>query len=146
MDLQRLAHDAENRHARIERAERVLEDHLDLPAQRAELPLAHRQNFASVEKNLPAVAAASFRIVRPMVVLPLPLSPTSPTVEPASTVKLTSSTAFTSSMCRRRMPAVDGKLGLEVFDFQELAAIYDSLELGVIESRVSADWFGAPGA
>ena len=56
----------------------------------------------------PLVAGTSLRIVLPMVDFPLPLSPTSPTVVPASIVKLTSSTAFTSSMCLRNTPPVTG--------------------------------------
>src|SRR5579862_3834460 len=46
----------------------------------------------------PPVAGISFNNVRPTVVLPLPLSPTRPTVFPAGTEKLMSSTAFTQPL------------------------------------------------
>ena len=42
---------------------------------------------------VPRVAGVSRRIIRPIVVLPLPLSPISETTWPASTSKLTSRTA-----------------------------------------------------
>ena len=44
-----------------------------------------------------------------MVDLPEPLSPTNPTVVPASMVKLTSSTALMSSTCRLRTLERTGK-------------------------------------
>ena len=48
---ERLADDVEERHPRVERGERVLEDHLHLPAQHAQLVLGHRGDV----DDLPAV-------------------------------------------------------------------------------------------
>ena len=44
-------------------------------------------------RMVPAVGSIRRRMTRPTVVLPQPLSPTSPSVSPAPMVKLTSSTA-----------------------------------------------------
>src|SRR5262249_35896894 len=58
----------------------------------------------------PAVGRSSSRMQRPVVVLPQPLSPTSPNVSPRRRVKSTPSTARTSPTRRRaRMPSVTGK-------------------------------------
>ena len=57
----------------------------------------------------PEVGSSSHRMHRPTVVLPEPLSPTSPSVSPRATVKLTSLTAWTSPTLRARNPAVIGK-------------------------------------
>jgi len=43
---------------------------------------------------VPEITGINFRMALPTVVLPLPLSPTRPTVFPAPTVKLTSVTAL----------------------------------------------------
>src|SRR5438105_12062925 len=48
-------------------------------------------------------------MARPRVVLPQPLSPTSPTVSPAATVRLTSSTALTYARTRLNRPCFTGK-------------------------------------
>src|SRR5690242_20738278 len=58
----------------------------------------------------PAVGFSSRRMQRPDVVLPQPLSPTSPKVSPRRTVKSIPSTAFTSPTLRCVMiPSVTGK-------------------------------------
>src|SRR3972149_463996 len=58
----------------------------------------------------PEVGLYSMRMTRPMVVLPQPLSPTSPSVSPRLISKLTPSTALTSATLRWKMiPEVPGK-------------------------------------
>src|SRR5579859_3969116 len=57
----------------------------------------------------PLVAGTSRRIVRPTVVLPQPLSPTSPSVSPCLMVKLTFSTACTQATVRCSRPPRTGK-------------------------------------
>src|SRR5215469_9985579 len=58
----------------------------------------------------PAVGRSSRRMQRPVVVLPQPLSPTSPKVSPRRTVKSMPSTAFTSPTFRlTTTPSVTGK-------------------------------------
>src|SRR5579885_3141943 len=59
-------------------------------------------------KTSPEVAGCKRRTVRPVVVLPQPLSPTRPKVSPRLMVNETSSTAFTSAtFTRKRPPARD---------------------------------------
>ena len=58
----------------------------------------------------PPVGSSSRVSSRPVVVLPQPDSPTTPSVCPAATEKLTSSTACTApTFCRMMMPLVTGK-------------------------------------
>ena len=57
----------------------------------------------------PAVGSSSRTIVRPSVDLPQPDSPTSPSVSPSFTSKLTSSTACTRPTSRCRSPFRIGK-------------------------------------
>ena len=57
---------------------------------------------------VPSVGSISLSIVRPAVLLPQPLSPTRPTVSPASTWRLIPLTAFTSPTCFLSTPAVMG--------------------------------------
>src|ERR687891_1798282 len=51
----------------------------------------------------------SLRIVRPKVDLPQPDSPTMPSVSPASTVRLTPSTALSTLLLREKSPSPTGK-------------------------------------
>ena len=60
-------------------------------------------------RTSPAVGSTSRRIERPVVDLPHPDSPTSDSVSPPMTVKLTSSTAWTWATVRRRMPPLTAK-------------------------------------
>ena len=55
-----------------------------------------RSMSAPSKRRLPAVGSISRAAMRPMVVLPLPDSPTRPTTSPRPTVKDTSSTARTT--------------------------------------------------
>src|ERR1700747_1424224 len=59
-------------------------------------------------RMVPEVIGINFRMALPTVVLPLPLSPTKPTVFPARTVKLTSVTALMKPVLRRRIPVLAG--------------------------------------
>ena len=57
----------------------------------------------------PSVGSIRRRIVRPSVDLPQPDSPTTPSVSPSSTVRLTPSTALTSPLRRASSPSSTGK-------------------------------------
>ena len=52
----------------------------------------------------PAVGSTMRRIASPVVDLPQPLSPTSPSVSPCRSAKLTPSTALTVAVWRRSRP------------------------------------------
>ena len=75
LDAQRLGDDVGDRHARVERAERVLEHDLD----RAPRFLPRRGGPCGWprKRSVPAVGSCSPATTLPSVVLPLPLSPTS---------------------------------------------------------------------
>ena len=94
---QRLADDIEQRHARIERGERVLEDHLHC-AQRAAVPRGSRRHLdhravRCTEADLARGRLDGAQDTSRVVVFPQPLSPTSPSVSPSS--------IFTSTRGRR---------------------------------------------
>ena len=72
----------------------------DVPIERTSLP----SNLTS-----PAVGSMSRRIVRPVVVLPQPDSPTRPSVSPGATSNETSFTALTAPTCRANTPFLIGK-------------------------------------
>ena len=55
-------------------------------------------------RTCPEVGSISRSMQRPVVVLPLPDSPTSPNVSPSSMLKLTSSTALTTVPARNSPP------------------------------------------
>ena len=74
------------RHPRVERGERVLEDHLERAA-----PCRASDRLA-VEQDPPAVHGARPTAARARVDLPDPDSPTSPRTRPSGTVRLTPST------------------------------------------------------
>ena len=57
VDAQRLADEPTDRVPRVQRRERVLEDHLHPPAQRAQLALAEGRDVVAVEDDSPAVGA-----------------------------------------------------------------------------------------
>ena len=52
VNVQRLADDVLDGHARIQRAERVLENHLEFPPPRAQLGAVHAREIFAAEKNL----------------------------------------------------------------------------------------------
>src|SRR5438477_678607 len=51
MEMERFRKHVADRHARVERAVRVLEDHLHLAAQRAHFPLSQTEQVSSLEVN-----------------------------------------------------------------------------------------------
>ena len=61
------------------------------------------------KKTEPPLLGVRRRIVRPIVVLPQPDSPTRPSVSPSRTVKLTPSTAFTQAVTFCITPERTGK-------------------------------------
>ena len=100
---QRLGDGLADRHARIEAGQRVLEDDLELLAQRAQLVprrLAHR-SAAAARPPCPPSAAAAAAPRAPSVDLPQPHSPTTPSVSPSLRVKLTPSTARSGLYLRK---------------------------------------------
>ena len=97
VDAQRLADDPADAVARVERRERILEDHLHLPADVAHARLARRSVMSSPVEHDPAAGRLVEADDRPPEVdLPQPDSPTRPSVSPRSIVNDTPSTAFTS--------------------------------------------------
>ena len=98
VDGERLADDLAHGHARVQRAVGVLEDHLDPAAHRAERRRRERASASCPSKRTdPLVGRSSWRMQRPVVVLPQPDSPTRPSVSPRRIVKLTPSTARTTA-------------------------------------------------
>src|SRR5215475_4066080 len=65
--------------------------------------------------TVPEVGSISLRIQRPIVDLPHPDSPTNPKVSPLLMLKLTSSTAFTTTSPAPNSPALVGKYFLRLF-------------------------------
>ena len=80
----RLADDVDDAHARIERGERILEDHLRSRAAlaRAALGVERRDVRARARSARPRVGGSMPTTMRPSVDLPQPDSPTSPTTSP----------------------------------------------------------------
>ena len=101
---QALADDVADRHPRVERADRVLEDDLHLAPQPPELFPYFAKVLAVERRPTRTWAGSSRRSVRPSVDLPQPDSPTRPKISPGVTSKSTSSTAYTSPTWRRMMP------------------------------------------
>ena len=96
-DDQRLGHDVLDPAPRVERGDRVLEDHLDLgPGSRAARRRDRRGEVVALE-DAPSreVGRWTWTRARPVVDLPQPDSPTSPSVSPSATSKLTPETAWT---------------------------------------------------
>ena len=120
VDGQRLADDRADRHARIERGERVLEDDLHVAAERAER--SRRRAAVTLRPSnqiSPAVGSISRRMQRPVVDLPEPDSPTSPSVSPLAMSKLTLSTACTRLGFAGEEAAADREVLGQVLDAQE---------------------------
>ena len=69
-------------HARVERGVRVLEDELDVAAQRAHLAARQPDQLAPSNTTLPHVAGCRLSTARPVVDLPQPDSPTRPSASP----------------------------------------------------------------
>ncbi len=71
--------------------------------------------FLPSKVTSPAVGSIRRRMHRPVVDLPQPDSPTSPSVSPFRIVKLTSSTAWTRATSREKSPPRMGKYFLRFF-------------------------------
>ena len=71
-----------------------------------------------LNRTSPDVGSMSRRMQRPVVVLPLPDSPTSPNVSPSSIVKLTPSTARTID-AGAKSPRLPAELLDEIADLEE---------------------------
>ena len=85
VDPERVADDLADPLARVERGVRVLEDHLHLAPERAQLPPRERRDVGAVEESrVPLVGSCSRTSSRPSVDLPQPDSPTMPSVSPRS--------------------------------------------------------------
>ncbi len=101
-----------DRHPRVERRVRVLEDDLDLrPHRRAAPSRTWRSTSTPSKCTDPDVGSISRRMQRPVVDFPQPDSPTSPSVSPRSTEKLTPETAWTSpTLCWNRPARIGNSL------------------------------------
>ena len=105
--------------ARVERRDRVLEDHLHRGCAPCAAPRRRASSSSWPSKmTLPARRRGSCMIARPVVDLPQPDSPTSPSVSPGSTSRLMSETALTLSPVRP-----DRELDDEVLDAQQGLAL-----------------------
>ena len=97
MDDERLLDDRLDPHPRVERRVGVLEDHLHVrAAPRAARARSSARTSWPLNATWPDVGSIRRRMQRPVVVLPLPDSPTSPNVSPCSTANDTRSMARTS--------------------------------------------------
>ena len=84
VDAQRLGDRRADRHPRVERGVRVLEDHLDRAAAALQLAARRATQTSSPSKTIePASGSSSRMMQRARVVLPLPDSPTIPSVSVA---------------------------------------------------------------
>jgi hypothetical protein len=108
VDDQRLADDRADRHARIERGVRVLEDDLHVARQRAQLVLAGPGDVLALEPDLARGRLDQAQDAAAGVLLPQPDSPTTPSVSPACRSKLTPLTACTASTSRPSRPPLIG--------------------------------------
>ncbi len=94
---ERLGEHVADRHARVQRRVRVLEDDLHRAALRAQVAAASSSPRSRPSKrDAAAVGSISRNTRRPSVDLPQPDSPTTPSVSPAARVKSTPSTARTA--------------------------------------------------
>ena len=119
MNLQRLADDLKNREPRIQRSERVLENHLHLPPIMPELPLAQRQQTFSLEHHLARRRRNELQQRAPDGRLPAPALAD----EPDRRARLDGKGHPVHCLHIPRVPAedagADGKINLEVTDFEQ---------------------------
>ena len=118
MDHQRLVDDRLDAHPRIERRVGILEDHLHVPPRLAQRPPVEREHVLALNATWPDVGSIRRRMQRPVVVLPLPDSPTRPNVSPCSTENDTRSIARISETRPNEAVPLAVDLG-EVADVQE---------------------------
>ena len=105
MDQQRLHDRVLDRHAGIERPERVLKDDLHAAPRRPQRPGPRLGDLRPSNMTCPAVAGTSRISSRPSVDFPQPDSPTSPRVSPGSIVRSTPSTARKAVLAAAEKPA-----------------------------------------
>ena len=92
-------------HPRVQRRVRILKHDLHVAPRFAHAAACEKRSTSSpLKRTDPEVGSISRSRQRPVVVLPLPDSPTRPNVSPASTAKLTSSTALTDGAAPSRPP------------------------------------------
>ena len=72
------------------------------------------------KRSFPQVGSFRRMIARPMVVFPLPLSPTRPTVWPLFTTNDTSSTAFTSPTLATKNATQDWEVNFQVVNAEAM--------------------------
>ena len=149
--IDRLADDVADLHARVQRAVRVLEDHLDAPAQRQQSVALQLRDVDAVVEDLaggrrPAAASAAGRGLAAAA-----LADQAQRLA-AADVKSMPSTAFTSPTSRaRQMPSVIGKCMLQSLDLEQ-RSVGDAplmppsgLAAELVELRKhAARWPGAP--
>ena len=117
---ERLADDARDRLARIERAIGVLEDHLHMRAHFAQRRRAAARFIAEpISRACPEVGRSSAIAARASVDLPEPDSPTMPKERPAVTLKLTPSTARNCGLGANRRSRGKRKIFDEIDDLQQ---------------------------
>ena len=97
VDGERVADDRADPAARVQRAVRVLEDHLDLAAVRAHRRRGKLGDVVPVEHDPARGDVVQPAMHRARVDLPQPVSPTRPSVSPRRTSRLTPSTACTNA-------------------------------------------------
>jgi hypothetical protein len=93
VDVERLRDRVTDGEPRVQRRERILEDHLDVAAHGAQLGARHLGDVAALELDAAGAGSTRRRSERPVVDLPHPDSPTSASVSPGPRSKLTRSTA-----------------------------------------------------
>ena len=141
VQLERRADDLRDALARVQRGERVLEDHLHLaPRSGRSSRCAEVRDVVAVEADrCPSVGSSSRMSVRDSVVLPQPDSPTSPSVSPCARrerhVVDRVDVPAVRSMSR---PCWIGKYWLDVLDLEQRSRRRSSrLDVAVMRSRPS---------
>ena len=81
-DVEGLGHDVADPPPRVERGDRVLEDHLDPDPRPTQLVAPQAGELGAVEDDRPDGGRSTCTMARPVVDLPQPDSPTSPRVSP----------------------------------------------------------------
>ena len=138
VDGERLGHEVEDRLLRVQRLVRVLEDELDPPPvvpQRSRCPTASLTSWPS-NGRVPPVWRVSLTMTRPVVVLPLPDSPTSARTSPRRSVRSMPSTARTTPARappeRVEDPAADREVDLEALELDQRSS---GLDAGALARR-----------
>ena len=109
VDAKRFGDDVANGHARVQRRVWILEDDLDVPANRPHLLALETVMSRPSNTILPEVGSTSFMMVRPRVVLPHPGLADHAERLAGFTLRLTPSTARTCPTVCLKNPALIGK-------------------------------------